>query len=102
MTATEFRTLYTETKRTLFDIYYRDLNPKQREAVYQVNGPLLILAGTGSGKITVLVNRLAHIIRYGQAYETEYLPEGTTEADAAALEAAVSEMERRRKIYMGE
>ncbi|MBQ3517268.1 MAG: UvrD-helicase domain-containing protein, partial [Lachnospiraceae bacterium] len=40
----------------------------QREAVFTVNNPLLILAGAGSGKTTVLVRRITHIIKYGNAY----------------------------------
>ena len=44
------------------------MNERQREAVFSVNGPLLVLAGAGSGKTTVLVNRIANIIRYGSAY----------------------------------
>ena len=55
---------FTLLKKKLFDKYYCNLNDCQREAVYSVNGPLLILAGAGRGKSTVLVNRLAHIIRY--------------------------------------
>ena len=44
------------------------MNMMQRQAVFQINGPLLILAGAGSGKTTVLVNRIANIIEYGDAY----------------------------------
>ncbi len=44
------------------------MNDKQFEAVTTVNGPLLILAGAGSGKTTVLVNRIAYLINYGNAY----------------------------------
>ncbi len=66
---------YTEVKRQLFDKYYAKLNSKQREAVYTINGALLILAGAGSGKTTVLVNRIAHMIRYGDAYRDSYIPE---------------------------
>lgn len=61
----------TAIKHKLFDMFYRNLNEKQREAVYQVNGPLLVVAGAGSGKTTVLVNRIAHIIRFGNAYHGE-------------------------------
>lgn len=80
---------YQSAKRALFDKLYSSLNEKQREAVYAVNGPLLILAGAGSGKTTVLVNRIAHIIKYGNAYEDETVPENITEADVKALEDAL-------------
>jgi len=89
--STELAQRFSAAKKALFHKLYGDLNDKQREAVFTVGGPLLILAGAGSGKTTVLVRRIAHIIRYGQAFEAEYLPEGTTEADAAALEAAAAD-----------
>ena len=60
---------FDKAKKALFDKYYENLNGMQRKAVYAVNGPLLVLAGAGSGKTTVLVNRIAHIIRFGNAYE---------------------------------
>lgn len=68
--------VYTDKKRALFDKLYAFLNPKQREAVYAVNGPLLVLAGAGSGKTTVLVNRIAHLIHFGNAYEDASVPAG--------------------------
>ena len=81
---------YLAAKRNIFDALYSFMNEKQREAVYAVNGPLLILAGAGTGKTTVLVNRIAHIIRYGNAYYDETIPEGLTEANVSALEQSVS------------
>lgn len=65
---------FINIKRKLFDKYYARLNQMQRNAVYCVNGPLLVLAGAGSGKTTVLVNRIANIICCGNAFESEVVP----------------------------
>ena len=89
MEKNSLRARFVHAKRALFDKLYSRFNPPQREAICSVVGPLLVLAGAGSGKTTVLVERVAHIIRYGNAYEDETLPAFVTEEDVAALEKAI-------------
>ena len=81
---------YLAAKAALFERAFSSLNPRQQEAVFHVNGPLLVRAGAGSGKTTVLVRRIAFLIRYGNAYHSERLPEPLTEAAVSRLEQAAS------------
>ena len=89
--ATNTNERYLKAKQALFDRMYAFMNEKQREAVYTVNGPLLILAGAGTGKTTVLVNRIAHIVRYGNAYLDDTVPADISESSIAALEASAKD-----------
>ncbi len=84
----DIKNRYLNAKRKLFDKVYSGLNREQRRAVFNVNGPLLVLAGAGSGKTTVLVKRIAFIIKYGNAYMSENMPSTVTEEHVARLEAA--------------
>lgn len=70
---------FIELRKQVIKKYFGRMNDKQFEAVTTVKGPLLILAGAGSGKTTVLVNRIANIVKFGDAYNSTYLPEITDE-----------------------
>ena len=57
-----------ELKKNFLQREFSDLNEPQREAVFRINGNLLVLAGAGSGKTTVIINRIYNMIVYGDAY----------------------------------
>ena len=70
------------------------LNPEQQRAVLTTEGPLLLLAGAGSGKTTVLINRIANLMRYGRGSDSPEVPGWVTEEDLAFLEAYAASREQ--------
>lgn len=77
-----------ELRKTVMEREFSRMNDRQKEAVFHADGPLLILAGAGSGKTTVLVNRIANLIRWGGAYHSTAVPRDFSQEEQEVLEAA--------------
>ncbi len=76
-----FETRYLEARKKVIETDFAGLNPMQRKAVMATEGALLILAGAGSGKTTVLINRIANLMRYGKASDSDEIPENACVED---------------------
>ena len=83
----DFNTRYARARRACIARDFARLNPEQRRGVLATEGALLLLAGAGSGKTTVLINRVANLLTYGRGSDTDEVPAGATEDDLAFLEA---------------
>ncbi len=83
MNSVEFLSL----RKKIIERDFKSLNDMQKKAVLSTEGPLLVLAGAGSGKTTVLVNRIANIVKYGNAYYSDDVPSYVTDGDLAIMRA---------------
>ena len=87
----DFDLRYTALRRTVIENEFARLNEMQRRAVLKTEGPLLLLAGAGSGKTTVLINRMIQLLRFGAGYEAELAPEWAGDQELAQLAALVDD-----------
>ena len=88
---TDFEIRYTALRQAVIEQEFEKLNDKQREAVFKTQGPLLLLAGAGSGKTTVLINRIINLLRFGAGWESEKVPHWIGDEELERLAEEVSE-----------
>ena len=77
---------FAKARRGAIAREFSGLNPEQQKAVLATEGPLLLLAGAGSGKTTVLIHRIANLMKYGRGSDSTQVPEFVTEDDLSFLE----------------
>ena len=82
----DFRERYIAARRAVIARDLKRLNPMQRKAAMTTEGPLLLLAGAGSGKTTVLIQRVYNLLTYGRGSDSDFVPEWATEEDLTFLE----------------
>ena len=76
-----------EIRKKVMERDFSRMNERQQQAVFTTEGPVLVLAGAGSGKTTVLVNRIANMVRYGKAYHSTFVQDTLTEEDVESCKA---------------
>lgn len=82
----DFSSRYAAARKAAIARDFAGLNPEQRRGALTSEGALLLLAGAGSGKTTVLINRVANLLTYGRGSDTLEAPEWATEDDLFFLE----------------
>ena len=89
---------YNDKLKMLNFEYLKNLNEEQKEAISYLTGPLLIVAGAGSGKTKVLTSRIANIIKSKKAYPNQILSVTFTNKAAKEMRNRVSNMLKKEAI----
>ena len=82
----DFTSRFVSARRSYIESRFPHLNEMQRQAVLATEGPLLVLSGAGSGKTTLIINRIYNLLKYGNASDSDQLPYGANEDMLSALE----------------
>ncbi len=82
----ELEQRFLTARRSVIAGRFSHLNEQQRTGVLATEGPLLLLAGAGSGKTTVLINRIANLMQFGSGSDSQEIPDYVTEEHVLFLE----------------
>ena len=82
---------FIQLRKQYIESQFGGLNPEQLKAAMSINGAALVLAGAGSGKTTVIINRIMNLLRFGDAYESEVIWPEPTQDDIEELERLIKD-----------
>lgn len=81
---------FCELRKQYIDAKFMTMNPMQKKAIYNVDGPVLVLAGAGSGKTTTIIGRIVYMAMFGHAYYSTETTFPVTEGDIKELKSVLS------------